>query len=253
MFKNIPHERLMIFFAAVVQAVGFIISITIEDFSASFIPYAEKIVPVVNFSGSLIAFILVIFPQFRVTQSLVLFVQGIAMTLNTQLFLGPFLYSMGIVLLFCNGYLQENKKIKISIILSVWFISTFVILPQNLSQFIMIIAYSLFITFMYFYIYGAVFKSLLSLFPISAKHISSLNLPDFGTSLNLTEFGLSERQIKIVKHIAKTNSTSYKELADAAITSESTIKKDMLEIFKKLGVENSTSLKFFLSLYKIED
>ena len=51
MFKNIPHERLMIFFAAVVQAVGFIISITIEDFSASFIPYAEKIVPVVNFSG----------------------------------------------------------------------------------------------------------------------------------------------------------------------------------------------------------
>ena len=63
MFKNIPHERLMIFFAAVVQAVGFIISITIEDFSASFIPYAEKIVPVVNFSGSLISFILVIFPQ----------------------------------------------------------------------------------------------------------------------------------------------------------------------------------------------
>ena len=227
MFKNIPHERLMIFFAAVVQAVGFIISITIEDFSASFIPYAEKIVPVVNFSGSLIAFILVIFPQFRVTQS--------------------------IVLLFCNGYLQENKKIKIYIILSIWFLSTFIILPQNLSQFIMIIAYSLFITFMYFYIYGAVFKSLLSLFPISAKHISSLNLPDFGTSLNLTEFGLSERQIKIVKHIAKTNSTSYKELADAAITSESTIKKDMLEIFKKLGVENSTSLKFFLSLYKIED
>ena len=117
----------------------------------------------------------------------------------------------------------------------------------------MIIAYSLFITFMYFYIYGAVFKSLLSLFPISAKHISSLNLPDFGTSLNLTEFGLSERQIKIVKKKTKTNSTSYKELADAAITSESTIKKDMLEIFKKLGVENSTSLKFFLSLYKIED
>ena len=48
--KSVLYERLMIFFAAVVQVIGFFISITIEDYTYSFLPYCKIIIPAVNIS-----------------------------------------------------------------------------------------------------------------------------------------------------------------------------------------------------------
>lgn len=86
----------MIFFVATVQCIGFIISIVIEDFSKSFLPHFEIIVPIANISCSLICLYLVLFPKVRILQSAVLFIQGIILTLNNMIFLGIFLYCFGI-------------------------------------------------------------------------------------------------------------------------------------------------------------
>lgn len=48
--KSAIYERLMIFFAAVVQVIGFIISITTEDFSKATLPYLDIIIPIINIS-----------------------------------------------------------------------------------------------------------------------------------------------------------------------------------------------------------
>ena len=251
MLKKISYERLMILFAAIVQIIGFIISLTIEDFRNSIIPCAEKVIPIVNVSGALICVFLFFFNKYRLLQSVISFVQGIFMTLNGHLFLGTFLYSLGVALLFCNKYLRTKTARKLITVLSIWILSTVSIITSSIYHYLMVLAYSLFLGTMYVHIYQTVKKSVLSLFPISEKSISSVELPKIGTELNLKDYELSKRQILIIKNFMISHS-SYKELAELVVTSESTVKKEMTYIQKKLGVKNQVELSMLLSLYKVK-
>ena len=237
----------MIFFAGIVQVFGFIISITVEDFSKSYVPYFDFIVPIVNISCASICFFLVIFPKFRFLQSAVLFIQGIVMTLNNLIFLGVFLYTFGIALLYCYGYLKSKCNIKISVCMILLFISFLPILFKNDFNFFMAIAYSLFLLFSYSHLYLIVKDNLFELFPFLADKISEVNLPEPGGTINR----LSGRQINLVKKYKKGNA-SYKLLADDFQTSESTIKQEMSKICKFLGVKNIEILLFLLQQYEME-
>lgn len=245
--KKVLYERLMIFFAGIVQVFGFIISITVEDFSKSYVPYFDFIVPIVNISCASICFFLVIFPKFRFLQSAVLFIQGIVMTLNNLIFLGVFLYTFGIALLYCYGYLKSKCNIKISVCMILLFISFLPILFKNDFNFFMAIAYSLFLLFSYSHLYLIVKDNLFELFPFLADKISEVNLPEPGGTINR----LSGRQINLVKKYKKGNA-SYKLLADDFQTSESTIKQEMSKICKFLGVKNIEILLFLLQQYEME-
>ena len=68
---------------------------------------------------------------------MVLFVQGIVMTLNSLIFLGVFLYSLGIILLFCYDYLNSKKNVKIAICIFSLLISFLPILFKNVFMFFM--------------------------------------------------------------------------------------------------------------------
>ena len=249
--KKVLYERLMIFFAGIVQVFGFIISITVEDFSKSYVPYFDFIVPIVNISCAAICFFLVIFPKFRFLQSVVLFIQGIVMTLNNLIFLGVFLYTFGIALLCCYGYLKSKCNIKISVCMILLFISFLPILFKNDFNFFMAIAYSLFLLFSYSHLYLIVKDNLFELFPFLADKISEVNLPEPGGTINLAGYGLSDRQINLVKKYKKGNA-NYKLLADNFQTSESTIKQEMSKICKFLGVKNIEVLLFLLQQYEVE-
>lgn len=244
--KKLLFERLMIFFAALVQVVGFIISITIEDFSCSYIPYSNIVIPIINILCASICFFLVAFPKFRFLQSIVSFIQGIAMTLNNIMFLGVFLYIFGLVLFFCYGYIK--KIINALLLLLPLLLSIFLFLPESKSKFFMAFVYLLFVIFSFFHLYNTVKDNLFSLFPFLANKISNVNLPVPGSKLVLKNYDFSERQIEIIK-IFKDGETNYKNLSNTFITSESTIKREMSEICKKLGVENSSMLKILLNQY----
>lgn len=69
--------------------------------------------------------------------------------------------------------------------------------------------------------------------------------------MNLKDCELSERKILIIKNFMISHS-SYKELAELVSTSESTVKKEMTNIQKKLGVKNQVELSMLLSLYKVK-
>lgn len=249
--KKVLYERLMILFAEIVQVFGFIISITIEDFSKSYVSYFDFIVPVVNISCASICFFLVIFPKFRFLQSVVLFIQGIVMTLNNLIFLGVFLYSFGIALLYCYGYLKSKCNIKITVCMILLYISFLPIYFKSNFYFFMAIAYSLFLLFSYSHIYLIVKDNLFELFPFLADKISEVNLPEPGGTVNLASYGLSDRQINLVKKYKK-GKVSYKLLADDFKTSESTIKQEMSKICKFLGVKNIEVLLFLLQQYEVE-
>lgn len=249
--KKMVYERLMILFAGIVQIIGFAISITIEDFSKSFVPYFEIIVPVVNSSCAGICFFLVVFPKFRILQSVVLFVQGIVMSLNNMIFLGVFLYCLGIVLLFCYGYLKSNHAIKITVCTIVLLISFLPILHKSVFMFCMALAYLFFVLFSYFHLYFVIKNNLFELFPFLADKISNAELPEPGSTIKLADYGLSERQITVIKEYKK-GTANYKKLADSLYTSESTIKQDMSKICKNLGVKNAGMLLPVLNQYNVE-
>lgn len=244
------YERPMIFFAAVVQLVGFFMSLTKTDSSNAFLPYFNIVVPVVNLSCSLICFALVIFHNLKIMQSVVSFIQGIVTTMNNIAFLGIFLYFLGIALLFVNGFLTKKTLRKIFGILSPLFASFFIIMTKSLYDFYMAWMFSLFLMFTYFHIYHSIKESLFTLFPLHAKKISSLNLPNPGEELVLKDYGLTERQIKMTQEFSN-GKVSYKELANIFITSQSTIKREMSSICKKLGVENSSLLEVLIEQYKV--
>ncbi len=246
--KSVLYERLMIFFAAVVQVIGFFISITIEDYTYSFLPYCKIIVPVVNISCAVICFFLVFFYKIRFMQSVVLFIQGITMTLNNLMFLGLYLYFFGIALLFCYGYLKTGMRKKVILCLTPLFLSLFVILPVSRSKFFMALAYSLFLSFAFSHIYSVLKNSLFDLFPFLSKKISKIDLPHPENQLRLSEYGILGRQSKLVQEFLN-GETNYKKLAEIFIISESTVKREMTEICRKLGVENATMLRLLLNQY----
>lgn len=246
--KSALYERLMIFFAAVVQLVGFYISITIEDYAHSFLPYCTIIVPAVNISCAAICLVLVFFYKIRFMQSVVLFIQGITMTLNNLMFLGLYLYFFGIALLFCNGYFKTDIRKKVIICLVPLFLSLFVILPVSRLKFFMAVAYSLFLTFAFSHIYNILKDKMFDLFPFLSKKISKIDLPSPRKQLRLSDYGISGRQSKLVEEFLN-GETNYKNLAEIFITSESTVKREMAEICRKLGVENAMMLRLLLNQY----
>ena len=248
--NNILFERLMVLFAAIVQVIGFIISVTNEDFSKAFLPHFNIVVPIVNISCALLCFFLVFFTKLRFLQSVVLFIQGITMTLNNLTFLGIFLYCLGIALLFCNGYIK-NKKIRKNFLIALpLYLSFFAILPTDKTAFFMAFAYTFFMIFSYFHIYNLIKKSLFELFPFLSGKISEVDFPQPGTTINLLNYGLSERQNKILKEYIYENH-SYKQLADNNCMSESLIKKEMSVICKKVGVKNIGMLLVLLQQYDL--
>lgn len=179
------------------------------------------------------------------------FLQGITMIMNNFLFLGIFLYCFGIALLFCYGYFKSNQKIKIFAYPTPLFLSFFFILPVNLPKFFMAWAYLLFLFFSYLYLYNTIKKTIFERFPFLCDKISKKELPEPGKTINLVDYGLSERQVEIIKKY-ETGISNYKELAVFFITSESTIKQEMSRICKIFGVENARILFILLQQYNIE-
>lgn len=248
--KRELFERLMIVVSVCVQLVGFFMNITVADFSKAFLPYFYIVVPTVNLSCSVICIFLAVFPSFRLMQSIVFFMQGIVTLLSGYFYLGLFLYSSGLALLFCNGYLKVSGIKKIIICLVPIVLSSFAVLYSSLVKFFMIWMYALFLAFTDLCIYFKIKQSPNDFFSLPEKEFCSRKLPELGHKLNLKDFGLTERQTAIVIKFMDGNKT-YKELANIFLLSESSIKREMCEICKKIGVNNATILEILLRQYKI--
>lgn len=250
--KKAIYERLMILFGATVSFVGFVISITIEDFSEAFLPYFNVIVPIVNITTAVICLFLFIFPKFRIMQSLVVFGQGMVMVLNNLLFLGIFLYFLGVMLLFCNGYLRKRAAPKLICCLGVLFLSFTPIFFKSLHKYFMAVFFLLFVAFSYIYVYWKIRQNLFELFPFLANKITDKQMPEPGSKLNLQDFELTERQIKILKAYIN-DSKNYKDIGEKFYLSESLVKKEMVIICKCFGVQSIEVLLFLLQQYEIDE
>lgn len=81
---------------------------------------------------------------------------------------------------------------------------------------------------------------------------SKVNLPSHGEKIYLSDYKLSDRQIKFLMEYIK-NGKSYKAMAEIFIVSESIIKTEMSRIQRKFGVKNREDLRVLLLQYEISE
>ena len=76
-------------------------------------------------------------------------------------------------------------------------------------------------------------------------------MPKPGSEIEFADYGLTERQIALVKTYLKTTS-SYKELANEYNISLSLVKHEMREVFSIFEVNNLKELHILLLQYNIK-
>lgn len=112
------------------------------------------------------------------------------------------------------------------------------------------VATSLFFFAFYFYVYKKL-ETLLIPLTTAIPQNPNIKLPPKGTSLHLSNYGLTERQIDLVMEYISSQK-SYSQLANQFRVSTSTVKKDMSEVFEKFQVQNLKELHILLLQYFVK-
>lgn len=222
------------------------------------IPKQEFSIFFINCCSALLAFALVLKPTYWKGQFLLVFVQAVCTTLTGYCALGTFLYAAFVIIGLINGFFKTKSHLKIGIILLIWL---FVLVgygyyavqfgTRGVMYIFISLATSLFFFGFYFYVYKKLESLLIPLVPAKVRRPNT-NMPPIGTELYLSDYGLSERQIKLVLSYL-TSLKSYEQLASEFLISTSTVKKDMIEVFEKFNVKNIKELHILLIQYFVKE
>ncbi|MCR4954216.1 MAG: hypothetical protein K6A43_09095 [Treponema sp.] len=246
------EERILSLGGFIILTAAAIISFIVDAETKTLLPYPKILVPIINTSSAIAALVYFIFPQLRLLAYIILIVQGLSTMITGYETLGVFLFTALGIFSFCNGDLRIKFRLKITVYLTLWFISLFGILPFGIARFILAMAESiLFITF-YFCIYKKLAKLLAPISPVlnSIPYIK-INLPEPGKTVYLCDYDLNERQQKFIYDNLKLKS-NYHDLSEKYFVSTSTVKKEMVDAFNKIGVTNLEELRLLFMQYDIQ-
>ena len=245
------YEKLMILSAFIMLLCATIFSIQNKNYATTILPHRSIVVPIINGSTALLCFILLFTKENYRLQCFILFIQGICTVLTGYEILGAFLYSAMFVILFVNKFFTTNTKKKLLILITIWILTIFCLLPISYTRFFTELVISIFFTTFYAYIYKKT-EDILSIFIPSKKSFDSNNsLPNQGEEIFLKDYNLTERQIILLKDFIENKST-YVKLAKKYNISISTVKKDMADVFTKFNVANNNELFILLSQFIVK-
>ena len=218
----------------------------------SIIPYTKYVEAVVNFSCAVICIILTFRPELTKLQYLLFFIQSTITTLIGFAGIGTMLLCFLGLLLFVNGFFKTKVKMKL-IFFSIWWL--LVILgvykafgPRPAA---FVFALTMFYMAMLATIYDKLSQKLSYLLPQKVISTKKNELPEYGSILSLSEYGLSDRQKKFLLSVMNDNLT-YDRIANDNYVSLSIVKMEMAQVCKLFGVKNKEDLKILLLQYQIE-
>jgi len=241
-------------FSVIATTNNFVQGIDHEPFTKSFLyPYTNYFVPFVNIFCGIMALIVLIFPMLNWIIIFVLFLSATHLIFTGFYIIGIWLYINGLVFLVCFGYFQKHflRKAILSQIY-IFLILLTLIKNEGLSEFLFILVMTAFFEASYVVIYKTLSDKLN--FLLGDYNFSEIkpmiNLPEKGEVLELKKLGLTERQIACINYTINTT-YNYKQIAEELITSESTVKKNMQDLYKIFGVKNREMLRLLLIQYTI--
>ena len=243
-------EKIMFFAALLILMTSTYMNDIDNITQPTIVPYPSTTIRIINGFFTVLWFINFFLKKTYPIQVAILYVEGIVTLLIDFKVLGTFLYSAMFIVLFCNKCFITNTRKKLIFLCSSWLLAVFSLIPFGLDRFIFSMLITFFFSGFYFHIYKML-ESKLSLFiPVKTNTVNTIPLPNRGSELNLSNYNLTERQIKILKEYISSKS-SYKEIGEKLFCSTSTVKRDMTAIFSIFGVKNINDLYFLLSQYKI--
>lgn len=240
---------MMIYVTIIFLSIASFLSFVTPAETKSLLPHTEIVIPIVNVSTTILAVFLLIFPQKKVLEYIILAVQCFFTTWTSYETLGTVLFLILLSFLFTNGFFKVHLKLKLSLLLIFWFTVLIGVFPFGLHRAILAYASAIFFASVSFYFYEILKDDLSTYLPVS--NVTCSKLPASGAEIHLQDYGLTERQIDITKEVIHGNS-SYKAMAEKLITSVSTVKWEMSNLFRIFEVNNREELRILLLQYKIK-
>jgi len=250
--KKISPARIMYFCAAIVLFIATAMNLMTHYKFISIIPYTKYVEALVNFSSAILCIILTFKPELNRLQYSLFFIQSTITTLIGFAGIGTMLLCFLGLLLFVNGFFKTRVKIKL-IFFTIWWLLVIsgVYAAFGLRPALFVFALTLFYLAMLATVYEKLNKKLSYLLPQKVISTRNEELPAYGSKLSLSEYGLTERQKKILLATMNTNQT-YDMIAKDNYVSLSIVKLEMSQVCKIFGVKNKEDLKILLLQYKIE-
>ena len=188
-------------------------------------------------------------PNFRLF-SIILFIESNTTILTNFEHLGIFFFYGMIALELISGYLKNKGKYLIIIQFIIHLICIILIYPHGLPRVIIALCTSFFYLTFFTWLYQLVKIKFSCLIPASITLNSVLKNKQVGSTISLSKYGLTERQINLTLDYINLK-LSYKDLSEKYNMSVSTVKKDFSEIFKIFGVTKIEDLLILLLQYQI--
>ncbi|OJF76642.1 MAG: hypothetical protein BKP49_05630 [Treponema sp. CETP13] len=221
------------------------------DFS-SIIPYERFVIPIVNGTCTILCLILFLMPSNLSLQMAILIPESIFNILSGYDVLGNFLYMALILYLFCDGFFKTKIKLKATFLGVFWGLILLTLIHFGWDRVVFGFVIFIFMFTFFLCLYDMLKEQLSFLLPKTEINRSenSVVLPPAGSSIHLSDYGLTERQIAFVLDALESNVT-FVELGERYYTSPSAIKKNMAKVYKILGVKNKEMLRVLLLQYKV--
>lgn len=261
--KQSTNKKTKLFRILAFFGLGFLLTGTINNFiiGVNHIPFTKSIlyphtnylVPIINVSCTFFTIIFILCPTKIWLILFVLLVEATHLILTGYHYIGVFLYINSLILFFCFGYAQKKFKLKSIISISILFFLLFTLIPSyGLGEFFFSIGLTFFSLACYVIIYKLLSDKLSFLLGdyYIPDYAPLLDLPEKGSTLDLHKLNLTERQIACI-HYTIDSTYNYKKIAEELITSESTVKKNMQDLYKLFGVKNREMLRLLLIQYTI--
>lgn len=244
--------RVAAFFGFCALTAATIMNLVVGVNFSSIIPHEAIVIPIVNGTCALLCFILIFFPTNLPLELFVLVPECICNTLSGYDVLGNFLYMALILYLFCGGFFKTKIKIKATFLGVFWGLILLTLINFGWDRVVFGFAIFIFMFAFFLCLYDMLKEQLSFLLPKTEikRSEDSVTLPSAGSSIYLSDYGLTERQINFVLDSLETTAT-YVELGKKYYTSPSAIKKNMAKVYKVFGVKNKEMLRVLLLQYKI--
>lgn len=252
MTKKLTSNRLLYILNAGMVTFAMVMNIKAAIPYVSVIPYMSFIKAALNAFCVCLSIILIIHPERKLLTYIVFFAEAGNAALVGFIGIGTSLFCIGIVLCFINGEFAVNRRRKVIMLSIYWAFVIVTIWPVLGFIFVIFeILGTLFGLTACIALYQKLEGKLSYLLLPEETVMAAITLPPKGSTLKLSDYELSERQIAFILGSIKQGET-YEVLGNRYYVSTSVVKKDMAAACKYFGVANREALRILLLQYKLE-
>ena len=253
MKQLLTPNRLLYIFNTIVMGFAMVLNIKAAIPYVSFIPYMEWIKAALNAFCMILSLIIIFRPEKKLLTYIVFFVEAGNAVLVGFIGIGTSLLCIGLILCFVNGDFAVHRKRKVIILSIYWALIILTTYPVLGFTFLMFeVLGTLFALTACAALYQKLEAKLSYLLLPNETVTSSITLPPKGSTLKLSDYELSQRQIAFILGSIMQGET-YDMLGKRYYVSTSVVKKDMAAACKYFGVANREALRILLLQYKLKE